>query len=126
VPPDGIQWRAMLGSGTERIEPTAEQRMASVFLLDPSRPHRWKGTWSNRFRFVVRDGRDGLAAGRHRRHGAVSQQPPRTRRPSRRAHRAQRQRIGFHSGGDLPDVWPGPTLRPASLGSALLQRQVGD
>lgn len=58
-PPNSITFRALYGSATDlakRYEPTTEQRLTSVFQLDPNTSYYWKATWGSTFRVTVKAG----------------------------------------------------------------------
>jgi hypothetical protein len=117
-PPNCIQFRAMFGGDQYKIEPDTAVRYSMVFLLDPSKPYFWKGTWSNGFRLEVSESVNGpkfydqaLSVGNAynpSRHVAYLGAP-----------------VG--SGGEMAvivgatyrNVWLGTKPRPTTLGSAL-------
>ena len=129
-PDNCIAFKALLGDPTYKLEPDIGQRTAAVMSLDPSRAYFWKGTWSNGFRLVVREGINGPTLydlgltvedlGRKPTEAFYNPNP----------HFAY---LGANNGpfgeedGSFPNavyrnVWIGRGPRPASLGSALPQQ----
>jgi hypothetical protein len=56
VPPNCIQWRAMFGDDSHKIEPPTDYRFQSVYRLDPNKAYHWRGRWSNGFTLDVFEG----------------------------------------------------------------------
>src|SRR5205085_395582 len=58
-PDNCIAFKALLGDPLFKLEPDGGTRAASVMALDPAHAYFWKGTWSNGFTLVVKDGVNG-------------------------------------------------------------------
>jgi hypothetical protein len=121
-PPNAIQWRAMFGSEDEKLEPSTATRMASVFLLDPSRTYHWKGTWDHRgFRLQVMEG--GVSGTTFYDQAVTDDRVDYLPRPHYAYLGAPTGRSGNESasipGAIYRNVWLANRSRPASLGSAL-------
>jgi hypothetical protein len=127
-PANCIAFKALLGDPFFKLEPDGGVRAASVVSLDPSRPYLWKGTWSNGFTLVVKDGVNGptiynygLTALDVTGQSAVYNPSP---------HFAYLganngpfgEEDGSFAGAIYRNVWISSNPRPASLGSALQER----
>lgn len=58
-PPNAIQYRVLYGSAEDesvRYEPTTEQRLSSVVLMDPNTTYFWRFTWGTTVRLEVFEG----------------------------------------------------------------------
>lgn len=127
-PPNAIQWRVIYGDADDldvRYEPTTAQRMASVFLLNPSTTYHWKFTWGSEIRLVMRDG--GMTG--NTLYDIAKLAPDGTYNPNPHVAYlgAPVGRSGTESasiaGTVYRNVWLGDQPRPESLGSALWDAQ---
>lgn len=129
-PDNCIAYKALLGDPAFKLEPDFAQRAAAVMSLDPARGYFWKGTWGNFFRLVVQEGINGRTL--YDQSMAVSDlgfsANAATYNPT--PHFAY---LGANNGpfGEEDGTWPGTIYRnvwigrgprPASLGSALVER----
>jgi hypothetical protein len=129
-PDNSIAYKALLGDPAFKLEPDLGQRQAAVIALDPTRAYFWKGTWGNFFRLVVQDGINGRTLYDQ---GIVVSElgfSPNAATYNPTPHFAY---LGANNGpfGEEDGSWPGTTYRnvwigrgprPASLGSALVER----
>jgi len=58
-PDNCIAFKVLLGDPFFKLEPDFGTRAGAVMSLDPSHAYFWKGTWSNGFRLLVKDGING-------------------------------------------------------------------
>jgi hypothetical protein len=126
VPPNCIQFRVLYGSATDtsvRYEPDANQRNASVFLLNPATVYYWKATWGSVFNLQMKEG--GLAGTGPTLYNFSIPTPKGAYLPN--PHYAYLGAPPARSGPEaasIPgatysNVWLGNKPRPDSLGSAL-------
>jgi len=125
-PDNCISFKALLGDPALKLEPDFGTRAAAVMALDPSKAYFWKGTWSDRFRLVVREGINGSTLYDYGLSLAdIGAAVNTTYNPT--PHYAY---LGANNGpygeedGSFPgavyrNVWIGRNPRPTSLGSAL-------
>lgn len=127
-PPNAIQWRVIYGDADDldvRYEPTTAERMASVFLLNPSTTYHWKFTWGPEIRLMMRDG--GMTGGVLYDRAKAAPNGRYTPNPHIAYLGAPVGRSGTESasiaGTVYRNVWLGEQPRPESLGSALWNAQ---
>jgi hypothetical protein len=127
VPPNAIQWRVIYGDADDldvRYEPDTARRMASVFMLNPSTTYHWKFTWGPAIRLMMIEG--GQSGTPLYDYGMPAPDGRYTPNPHYAYLGAPVGRSGTESasiaGTIYRNVWLGATPRPASLGSALLDR----
>ena len=58
-PDNSIAFKVLMGDPFLKLEPDFGTRAAAVMSLDPARTYFWKGTWSNGFTLLVKDGING-------------------------------------------------------------------
>ena len=58
-PDNSIAFKMLMGDPFLKLEPDFGTRVAAVMSLDPARTYFWKGTWSNGFTLLVKDGING-------------------------------------------------------------------
>jgi len=127
-PDHSVAFKAVLGGQTDGaiVEPDLAKRNQSVLMLDPSRTYFWQGIWTPQsFRLVVRDGgADG---------SVLYDYTMSANRGTGFAPNPHFAFIGTNYERFVPDtgtfpgmivrnVWLSSKPRPASLGSALLDR----
>ena len=120
-PDNGIAWKAIFGDNDEGLEPTTSERIASVYVLDPTKVYLWQGIWTtNSYRVVVREG----SATGPLIYDFGKGSPTANWNPARMfaflgTHNGQFDPAdGTLAGITLKNLWVGSTSRPASLGSA--------
>jgi hypothetical protein len=127
VPPNAIQWRVIYGDADDldvRYEPDTAKRFASVFLLNPSQTYHWKFTWGPQIQLLMLDG--GIGGAPLYDYGMPAPNGRYTPATHYAYLGAPVGRSGTESasiaGATYRNVWLGATPRPASLGSALIER----
>jgi hypothetical protein len=124
-PDNCIAFKALLGDPLFKLEPDGGTRTAAIMALDPGRAYFWKGTWSNGFTLVVKDGINGPTLYNYGQTALEVTGQNAIYNPT--PHFAY---LGANNGpyGEEDGSWPGATYRnvwissnprPASLGSAL-------
>jgi len=123
-PPNAIQWRVIYGDADDldvRYEPTTAQRMASVYLLNPSTTYHWKFTWGPEIRLMMLEG--GMTGNPLYNIGKPAPDGTYNPNPHIAYLGAPVGRSGSESasiaGTVYRNVWLGDQPRPESLGSAL-------
>ena len=123
-PPNAIQWRVIYGDADDldvRYEPSTAERMASVFLLNPSTTYHWKFTWGPEIRLVMREG--GMTGSQLYDRAKAAPNGRYNPNPHIAYLGAPVGRSGTESasiaGTVYRNVWLGDQPRPDSLGSAL-------
>jgi hypothetical protein len=120
VPPNCIQWRAMFGDDSHKIEPPTEYRYRSVYNLDPGRTYHWRGKWSNGFTLDVFDGPPTGTPfySRYEETSATYRPTPHYAYLGAPVGRSGNESASI-PGTTYRNVWLGNRPRPTSLGSAL-------
>lgn len=124
-PDNCIAFKALLGDPFFKLEPDFGTRAAAIMALDPARTYFWKGSWSNGFTLVVKDGINGPALYNYGQ--TVLEMTGQNAVYNPTPHYAY---LGANNGpyGEEDGSWPGAVYRnvwissnprPASLGSAL-------
>jgi hypothetical protein len=127
-PDNSFAFKALLGDPFFKLEPDFGTRSGSVTALDPARAYFWKGTWSNQFTLLVKDGINGPTLFNYGQSALEMTGQNAVYNPS--PHFAY---LGANNGpyGEENGSWPGAIYRnvwisnnprPASLGSALEAR----
>jgi hypothetical protein len=124
-PDNCIAFKALLGDPLFKLEPDFGTRVAAIVALNPARTYFWKGTWSNGFTLVVKDGINGPTLYNYGQTAVQVTGQNAIYNPT--PHFAY---LGANNGpyGEEDGSWPGAIYRnvwissnprPASLGSAL-------
>jgi hypothetical protein len=127
VPPNCIQWRAMFGDDSHKIEPATEVRYQNVFLLNPSTTYHFKALWGNTgkgngFRLLVLEGgRDGVVFYDQYAETSATYRPPHPTAYLGTPVGRSGSESATIPGTIYRNVWLSRNPRPASLGSALDQ-----
>lgn len=119
-PPNAISFKAVFGDEDFKLEPDFAQRLAAVVSLDPSRTYFWKATWSNEFRLVVQDGRNGPTLydlGVSSRGSTYAPSPHVAFLGASNA--VFGEEAGSWPGVTYRNLWIGTGTRPATLGNAV-------
>jgi hypothetical protein len=126
VPPNCIQWRAMFGDDSHKIEPATEVRFRNVFPLDPSTTYYFRATWGsmtgsgNGFRVQVREGgMNGREFYNEWAETSATYRPPNPTAYLGTPIGRSGAESATIAGSIFRNVWLGNKPRPSSLGSAL-------
>ena len=120
-PDNGIAWKAIFGDNDEGLEPTTSERLASVYVLDPSKVYLWQAIWTtNSYRVVVREGSaTGPLIYDFGKQSASANWNPARMFAFLGTHNGQFDPAdGTLRGITLKNLWVGSTSRPASIISA--------
>jgi hypothetical protein len=120
-PNNAISYKVLMGDDDLKYEPSLSQRVASVRSLNPNTTYLWTANWGSTFRLVVRSGGASGSVLYDRTHSTPGTYNPSPHRVYLGANDAADE-SGSYAGATYRNLWVGKGPRPASLGSALIDR----